>query len=189
MVFIVENTLKIMPNQSVVLWLFGLSGAGKSTIADAALQRLSQESILAVRLDGDDLRTGLNADLGFTPVDRAENLRRAAEVAKLFAKHVPVVLCSFITPLEEDRNQVRTVLGEQYAEVFVGTSLEECERRDPKGLYRRARAGQIPNFTGVSAAFDQPNLPALLINTESRTVEECVDQLVGYVKQRLHLMD
>ncbi len=170
-----------MPTQPLVLWLFGLSGAGKSTIGDATLAKLRSEGISAVRLDGDDLRAGLNADLGFSPEARTENLRRAAEVARLFAKHVQVVVCSFITPLVEDREHIKQILGDSCREVFIATSLEECERRDVKGLYRKARAGQIAQFTGVTAAFDEPLVPDLVISTEGSTVEDCAELLFKYI--------
>lgn len=174
-----------MPTHSVVLWLFGLSGAGKSTIGDATLYLLQANGILAVRLDGDDLRTGLNSDLGFSPSDRSENLRRSAEVAGLFTKIVPVVICSFITPLSSDRETIRKILGDRYAEVFIKTSLAECERRDPKGLYVRARSGELKQFTGVSAAFEEPEKPDLVIITESGTIEECANQLFQFIAQRI----
>ena len=132
-----------MEDQARVLWLTGLSGAGKSTLADALLSRLRSEGSSAVRLDGDDLRTGLNSDLGFSADDRTENLRRSAHVARLFAKLGHTVVCSFITPLNADRAMVREILGGQYMEVYVKTSLAECERRDPKGLYLKARSGAI----------------------------------------------
>ena len=167
-----------------VLWLTGLSGAGKSTIADALVEQLKLEGIQAARLDGDDLRTGLNSDLGFSPEDRTENLRRAAHVAGLIAQLGNVTVCSFITPMNSDRRAIREILGEQYTEVYVKTAIEECERRDPKGHYKRARAGQMPGFTGISAPFEVPEAPEIVIDTQNLTVDQAVARLVEFVVNR-----
>lgn len=158
-----------------VVWLLGLSGAGKSTIAEALAHRLKSAGGAVVRLDGDDLRKGLCADLGFDPASRAENLRRAAHVARLMSDTGLTVVCSFVTPFQKDRGCMREILGERLLEVFVDTSLEECERRDPKGLYRRARAGEIPEFTGISSPFEPPVSPDLVLRTEERCVEQLVE--------------
>jgi adenylylsulfate kinase len=166
-----------------VLWLIGLSGAGKSTIGDALIERLTVEGVKAARLDGDDLRTGLNADLGFSAEDRSENLRRAAHVAKLFTKLGNVTICSFITPLRADRDTVRAILGVQYVEVYVSTCLQVCESRDPKGLYKKARSGQIKEFTGISAAFEEPVEPHVTIDTVALSVEQAVDLLAKYLSE------
>jgi len=165
-----------------VVWLTGLSGAGKTTIADAFEERLTQEGIRAARLDGDDLRNGLNQDLGFTTQDRSENLRRAAHVARLLSRTGDVVICSFISPALEDRRRIREIVGDRYVEVFVSTSLRECERRDPKGLYKRARAGELRNFTGISADYEEPENPELVLDTEALTIEGAVDRLLNYIK-------
>ncbi|HEY3783071.1 MAG TPA: adenylyl-sulfate kinase [Fimbriimonadaceae bacterium] len=157
--------------EAEVIWLTGLSGAGKSTLADAVVEQMRLQGIQAERLDGDDLRTGLNSDLGFTPEARSENLRRAAHVAKLYAGLGNVTLCSFITPLNADRRLVREIVGDQFYEVFIKTSLGECERRDPKGLYKKARAGTIPQFTGISSVFEEPENPELVVETENMDVE------------------
>lgn len=164
-----------MSSVSKVVWLVGLSGAGKSTIGDALLQRLRAQGICAARLDGDDLREGLNSDLGFSPEDRSENLRRAAHVAKLYAKLGNVTIASFISPLRADREMIRDILGEMYLEVYVATSLATCESRDPKGLYRKARCGEIKQFTGITAAFEPPSDPHVLIQTEHVTIDEALD--------------
>lgn len=164
-----------------IVWLTGLSGAGKSTISDAFVERLTRDGVAVARLDGDDLRAGLNRDLGFSPEDRAENLRRAAHVAKLMTRLGHITVCSFITPLNEDRRRVREILGDQYVEVYVRASLAECERRDPKGLYRKARRGEIRQFTGISATFEEPQAPHLVLDTEVLTVEEAVACLARYV--------
>ena len=158
-----------------VVWLVGLSGSGKSTLGDALLRRLRSEGVTAARLDGDDLREGLTSDLGFSPEDRAENLRRAAHVARLYAKLGNVTIASFITPLEADRQRVREILGEMYLEVYVNTSLQICESRDPKGLYKKARSGEIKLFTGITAAFEPPVSPHVVIQTEHVSVEQALD--------------
>ena len=167
-----------------VVWLSGLSGAGKTTLADALALRLRAKGVAVARLDGDDLRQGLCADLGFTAEDRAENLRRAAHVARLMSDAGQVVVASFITPLRDDRLRVREILGARLLDVFVSTSLAECERRDPKGLYRRARAGAIHDFTGVSAPFEVPAAPDLVLDTENADVAELVDRLARLLDAR-----
>ena len=165
--------------EAEVIWMTGLSGSGKSTIADAVVARLKAEGIQAARLDGDDLRTGLNRDLGFSPGQRHENLRRAAHVARLFANLGNVTVCSFITPTNADRELVRSILGDREIEVYAKASLEECERRDPKGLYKRARKGEIPEFTGVSAPFEEPARPNVVVDTQKSTVDDAVEAIVA----------
>jgi adenylyl-sulfate kinase len=164
-----------------VLWFVGLSGAGKSTLADALRDRLVERGVHVLRLDGDILRAGLNRDLGFSEADRTENLRRAAYVAQILSTIAPVVLCSFITPRKEDRARVREILGDAYVEVYVRTSLEECERRDPKGLYRRARSGELRNFTGIGASFEPPESSEIVVDTEGRSIGEAVDFLLRQI--------
>ncbi len=161
-----------------VVWLLGLSGAGKTTLSVALAAHLHGLGTSVVRLDGDDLRQGLCSDLGFDPSSRAENLRRAAHVARLMSDAGMTVVCSFVTPFAKDRRCMREILGERLIEVFVDTSLEECERRDPKGLYRRARRGEIPEFTGVSSPFEPPERPDLVLKTEERCVSELVEAMV-----------
>ena len=168
----------------MVVWLTGLSGSGKSTIADATVRALKARGVSAARLDGDDLRAGLNQDLGFSPEARTENLRRAAHVARLIARLGHVTVCSFITPLQGDRLQVREILGADYLEVYVRASLAECESRDPKGLYKRARTGELRDFTGISAAFDVPDAPDLILDTETLTVDEAVALLIEHLGLR-----
>jgi bifunctional enzyme CysN/CysC len=175
------DSLEEKPHQAPVLWLTGLSGSGKSTIADALLERLRLEGYQAARLDGDDLRTGLNSDLGFSDADRAENLRRAAHVAKLYARMGNVTVCSFISPLNSDREIIRGILQDQYVEIFVDTPIEECERRDPKGLYKRARTGEIAQFTGITAPYEVPQNPTIRIMTVNQTVEDAVDTILNYL--------
>lgn len=170
-----------------VIWLTGLSGAGKSTISDAVIELLRREGLNAARLDGDDLRTGLNSDLGYSDTDRSENLRRAAHVANLFASLGHITICSFISPLNSDRRKIREIIGDRYMEVYVCTSLAECERRDPKGLYKRARAGEIREFTGITSAFEVPDNPDLVLQTEGSTVEQVVRQLADAIRRKLSL--
>jgi len=171
--------------QGQVVWLTGLSGAGKSTISDALVELLQREGLNAARLDGDDLRTGLNSDLGFSPEDRTENLRRAAHVARLFASLGHITICSFISPLNADRKKIREIIGDQYLEVYVRASLAECERRDPKGLYKRARRGEIRQFTGITSLFEEPDNPDLILDTEGVPLEQAVRQLAEVIRRRV----
>lgn len=170
-----------------VIWLTGLSGAGKSTIAVELEKQLFERGYSTYVLDGDNVRYGLNANLGFSPEDRAENIRRVGEVAALFAEAGLIVVTSFISPYRSDRDRARKAAGENFHEIFVATPLEECERRDPKGLYKRARAGEIKEFTGVSAPYEEPDNPEYTLRTAGRPVEECVDELLGYIGERFRI--
>ncbi|MSO66153.1 MAG: adenylyl-sulfate kinase [Alphaproteobacteria bacterium] len=170
-----------------VVWLTGLSGAGKSTLAVELERRLFGLGYQVYVLDGDNLRHGLNADLGFAPEDRAENIRRAGEVAALLARAGFVVISSFISPYRSDRERARRAAGTDFFEVFVKADLATCERRDPKGLYRRARAGQIPQFTGVSAPYEEPEHPDLVVDTVEQNVGRCADDLLGFVESKFRL--
>jgi adenylyl-sulfate kinase len=167
----------------VVLWLNGLSGAGKSTIADALVKSLRGQDLNCVRLDGDDLRSGLNRDLGFSAADRRENLRRAAHVARLMCNVGHTVVCSFITPLEEDRRLVGEILGNRYLEVYVRASLEACEKRDPKGLYVKARNGEINDFTGIGSPYEAPTHPHLTIDSEVTEISDAVETLTQLIRR------
>lgn len=169
-----------------VIWLVGLSGSGKSTLASGLSNNLNEHGIANFILDGDDLRTGLTKDLGFTEVDRKENLRRAAELAKLFQKAGVLPICSFISPSQEMRRLIAEIIGEKYVEVYVECSLEMCEKRDVKGLYKKARIGEISNFTGVSAIFEIPLHPTLKINTENFDYSTSLTQLTQFVLSQLH---
>ena len=163
---------------SFVLWFTGLSGSGKSSIADRVEQLLSEQGIHTYILDGDNVRTGLNKGLGFSEADRHENLRRIAEVSKLFIDAGLVLLCAFISPLEKDRQMVKDIIGpENFVEIFINTPLEECEKRDKKGLYKKARAGEIKNFTGIDAPYEAPRSPDI----EIKTGEMSVDAAAGYI--------
>lgn len=166
----------------MVLWLTGLSGAGKTSIAVAACAALRARGLRIHHLDGDALRTGLCRDLGFSPEDRAENIRRAGEVARLMLDAGLVVVASFISPERRQRDLLRERFAPgQFHEVHVSTPLAVCEQRDPKGLYRLARAGRVAQFTGVSAPYEAPLQPELAIDTTGRTIEACARALVGYV--------
>jgi adenylyl-sulfate kinase len=170
-------------HRGVVLWLTGLSASGKSTLAMEAEKRLFEQGYFSYVLDGDNVRHGLNGDLGFSPEDRVENIRRVGEVAKLFAEAGAIVLTAFISPYRRDRDRVRELMGRDgdFIEVFVSCPLEVCEARDPKGLYARARAGEIPDFTGVSAPYEPPSDPELIVETNVHDVDECVGRIIGYL--------
>ncbi len=168
-----------------VLWFTGLSGSGKSTIAKQVQKRLFDKGYHAFVLDGDNIRKGLNRDLGFSPDERSENIRRVAEVAALFAKSGTIVISSFISPYREDRRRARAVAPNYFHNIFIKASLETCETRDTKGLYKQAREGKIEEFTGVSAPYEAPENPDLVLDTENMSVAGCVEQLVKYVEHNL----
>ncbi len=174
--------------RGVTVWLTGLSGSGKSTIAVAVEQVLLQQGNHAYVLDGDNVRHGLNSNLGFSPEDRTENIRRIGEVAKLFTDAGIIVLTSFISPYRADRDAVRKNLGDgDFIEVHVDASVETCESRDVKGLYKKARAGEIPEFTGVSAPYEAPEHPEIVLDTNTQSIGESVTELVGYLKGKGYL--
>ncbi len=164
-----------------VLWLTGLSGAGKSTLAFALEERLFRDGLQVYVLDGDNLRHGLNADLGFSREDRGENIRRAGEVAALFADAGFLCIAAFISPYRVDRSAARDAAVGRFHEVYVRADLATCERRDPKGLYRRARAGEISNFTAVDDVYEPPEAPSLTVDTTANGVDHCLGILVDYV--------
>lgn len=174
----------ISGHKACVLWMTGLSGSGKSTIAHRLERDLLMSGHRVFVLDGDTLRHGLNKDLGFTEEARRENLRRAGEVAKVMLEAGLIVIASFISPFRAEREMVRQICGERFFEVYIEASLEDCEVRDPKGLYKRARSGQIPNFTGISSPYEQPESPALLLNTSMQTVDECVRTSMDFLIDR-----
>ena len=169
-------------HRASVLWMTGLSGAGKSTIAMALERRLFGAGHNAFVLDGDNVRSGLNSDLGFAPADRSENLRRVAEVAELLAEAGTIAIVAFISPMEADREHARRTCGADFAEVYIATDVATCEARDVKGLYARARSGELREFTGVSAPYEAPANADITIETRGRSVDECVDELFAYVK-------
>ena len=170
-----------------VLWLTGLSGAGKSTLAMGLRRRLFERGRQVFVLDGDNLRHGLNSDLGFAPEDRAENIRRAAEVARLFSDAGAITIVALISPTRADRDHARRIVGDGFQEVYVRASLETCERRDPKGLYAKARAGKIAEFTGISAPYEEPEAPDLVIDTEAAGQEAALGRLLDLVERRFAL--
>lgn len=168
-----------MGQRPAIAWLTGLSGAGKSTIADAVDRGLTEAGRSTMVLDGDNLRQGLNRDLGFTAADRVENIRRAAEAARLMADAGLVVIVSLISPFRAERAAARAIAGDiPFLEVFIDTPLAVCEARDPKGLYDRARAGKIPNFTGISAPYEAPDAPDLALHTRNQSVMESAQPLI-----------
>ena len=174
-----EERTAAVGQRGAVVWLTGLSASGKSTIARRAEQLLLGRGHSAYVLDGDNIRFGLNKDLGFSPADRTENIRRIGEVAKLFADACVVTLTAFISPSRADRDSVRAIMPEgTFFEVYVHADLAVCEDRDPKGLYKKARAGQIAEFTGISAPYEEPAAPEMIIRTGEGTVDECAMQIL-----------
>lgn len=171
---------QLLGQRGVMLWFTGLSGSGKSTVAIALERELHRRGLLCRILDGDNIRSGINSNLGFTADDRRENIRRIAEVAKLFVDTGIITIAAFISPTEDLRRMARNIIGEKdFKEIYISTPLEECERRDVKGLYARARRGEVKNFTGISAPFEAPENPAVEIDTTNRTPEECVEQIIS----------
>ncbi|SFM03902.1 adenylyl-sulfate kinase [Salibacterium qingdaonense] len=172
-------------HESFVLWFTGLSGSGKSTLANAVSRKLFEENKQTYVLDGDNVRHGLNSDLGFSPDARQENIRRIGEVSKLFVDSGQIVSTAFISPYREDREQVRNLLDDgEFIEIHVDCSLSTCEDRDPKGLYAKARSGEISSFTGISAPYEEPEEPEVVVNTENQSIEEAVHHIVGVLQQK-----
>jgi len=179
---------RVLGQQGVTIWLTGLSGSGKSTVAVAAEKVLLERGRAAFVLDGDNVRHGLNKNLGFSPEDRTENIRRIGEVAKLFTDAGIVTLTSFISPYRSDRDAVREIMEPgDFIEVLVDATVETCESRDVKGLYQKARAGEIPEFTGISAPYEAPEKPELVLDTNRQTVEESVGEVLGYLEKKGYL--
>ncbi|WP_276574108.1 adenylyl-sulfate kinase [Vibrio sp. CyArs1] len=174
---------KLNGHKAVVLWYTGLSGSGKSTVANAVDRKLYELGVKTYVLDGDNVRHGLNGDLGFADADRVENIRRVGEVAKLFVDAGVLVSTAFISPFTEDRTLVKELLPEgQFLEVFIDTPLEVCEQRDPKGLYKKARAGEIKNFTGIDSTYEAPESPDICVKTADKSIEECADFIVAHLQ-------
>ncbi len=174
----------LLGQQGVLLWLTGLPSSGKSTIAYTVEHALVNRGHLAYVLDGDNIRFGLNKNLGFSAEDRAENIRRIGEVGKLFVDGGYITLASFVSPYREDRDGVRALMADgDFAEIFVDTPVELCEERDPKGLYKKARAGEIPNFTGVSDPYEAPENAEMVIKTATGTPEEAAAQILAMLEQ------
>lgn len=180
-----EFRAKLKGQQPVVLWFTGLSGAGKSTVAGALETRLAESGYHTYLLDGDNVRHGLCSDLGFSEQDRRENIRRIGELSKLMADAGLIVLSAFISPHREERQLVREMLPEgEFLEVFVNTSLEVCEQRDPKGLYKKARAGEIANFTGIDSEYEAPLNPEIDLRAGEKSIDELVDDCLKVLKAR-----
>jgi len=183
-----DDREKMLGQRGATVWLTGLSGSGKSTIAVAAEKALHDRGRLTYILDGDNIRHGLNTNLGFSPDDRTENIRRIGEVAKLFTDAGVLVFTSFISPYRADRDKVREIMNDgDFIEVHVAASVETCEGRDVKGLYKKARAGEIPEFTGISAPYEEPERAEITIDTNGQSVDESVAELVGYLEAKGYL--
>lgn len=176
---------KMLKQKAIVIWMVGLSGSGKSTLARALENSLHEEGYLTQLLDGDNMRTGINNNLGFSPEDRTENIRRAAETAKLFMNAGLVTICSFISPTDDIRKMAKEIIGDGYVEVYVDCPVEVCEERDVKGLYAKARKGEIPDFTGISAPFDVPKSPDVVVDTANQSLEESHQELVKAIIERI----
>jgi adenylylsulfate kinase len=172
-------------HHSTIIWFTGLSGSGKSTLTRRVEEKLFGQGCQTYILDGDNVRFGLNKDLGFSPEDRTENIRRIGEVSKLMLDSGAIVLTAFISPYRTDRDVNRELVDSgDFIEVFTKCSLEECEKRDPKGLYKKARSGEIPNFTGISAPYEEPLSPEIVIETDKFDVDECADQVIAALQER-----
>jgi adenylylsulfate kinase len=182
-----EDRIAINGHKSMLLWFTGLSGSGKSTIANALEKALNLKGISTYTLDGDNIRSGLNSDLSFSPTDRTENIRRIAQVANLMIDAGLVVLGAFVSPYRKDREEIKTIVHpDNFIEIYINTSLEECERRDVKGLYKKARDGEIKNMTGISAPYEVPENPDIEINTEAENIEGAVEKILNHIKTKLN---
>lgn len=181
-----EERNNLNGHRSLVLWFTGLSGSGKSSIADEVEQRLSEKSMSTYVLDGDNIRNGINKDLSFSSEDRSENIRRVSEIAALFADAGVIAICSFISPFQKDRELARQIIGQDhFIEVFINTPLDVCETRDPKGLYKKVRKGLIPNFTGISSPYEAPDNAHIEIKTEELSIEESALRIIEYIHSNL----
>lgn len=182
----VKDRQGLNKHNSFLLWFTGLSGSGKSTIANVVEQKLFQQGIKTYTLDGDNIRKGINNDLTFSPKDRTENIRRIAEVANLMVDAGLVTLAAFVSPYKKDRENIKSIVKDvNFVEIFVNTSVEECERRDVKGLYKKARAGEIKNMTGISAPYEAPENPDIEIKTENESIEAAAQRIVDYITPKL----
>ncbi|MFA6239656.1 MAG: adenylyl-sulfate kinase [Candidatus Hydrogenedentales bacterium] len=178
-----EDRERLNGHRAVVIWFTGLSGSGKSTLAHAVENALFEMGCRTYVLDGDNIRHGLNKDLGFSPADREENIRRIGEVANLFVQAGVIAMTAFISPYRADRDKARTIAGEgKFVEVYVKCALDVCESRDVKGLYKKARAGQIPEFTGISAPYEEPEKAELVVDTGVESLEESTQKVLAYLR-------
>ena len=174
-------------HNSFLIWFTGLSGSGKSTLANALEVKLHEENIKVFTLDGDNIRKGINKNLGFSHEDRTENIRRIAEISKLFIEAGIVTIAAFISPYLSDRENIKKIVGiNDYVEIYVNTPIEVCEKRDIKGLYKKARTGEIKEFTGVSSVYEKPLNPDITIDTSKEDVNQAVNKIYNYIKQRLN---
>ena len=181
-----QDKEELLKQHIVMIWFTGLSGSGKSTIAIALERELHKRGLLCRILDGDNIRSGINNNLGFTEADRIENIRRIAEVSKLFVDTGIITIAAFISPSNDIREMAANIIGkDDFLEVYVSTPIEECERRDVKGLYAKARRGEIKNFTGISAPFEAPAQPALVLDTSALSLEESVNKLLELILPRI----
>lgn len=181
-----QDKEELLKQHRVMIWFTGLSGSGKSTIAIALERELHKRGLLCRILDGDNIRSGINNNLGFTEADRIENIRRIAEVSKLFVDTGIITIAAFISPSNDIREMAANIIGkDDFLEVYVSTPIEECERRDVKGLYAKARRGEIKNFTGISAPFEAPAQPALVLDTSALSLEESVNKLLELILPRI----
>jgi adenylylsulfate kinase len=179
---------KLNGHRSILLWFTGLSGSGKSTLANLVEVQLNKKGMSTFSLDGDNIRQGINKDLSFAPEDRTENIRRIAEIANLMIDAGVITLAAFVSPYIKDRENIKTIVGSKnFIEIYVNTSLEECERRDVKGLYEKARAGEIKNMTGVSAPYEAPIHPDLEIKTDNQSIETSVQIILDFIIQKLNI--
>lgn len=184
----IDHRWKTNGYKSCVLWFTGLSASGKSTIAHALDKYFHDLGIHSYVLDGDNVRHGLNKDLSLSPEDRKENIRRIGEVSKLFVDAGLLAIAAFIAPYRSDRRLVRTLLSEdQFIEVFAKCSIDECEKRDPKKLYEKARVGEIKEFTGISAPYEEPENPEIVLETDKLSIEECVTQIINYLSENQYI--
>ena len=185
-----DSRKKLKQHKSILLWFTGLSGSGKSTIANCVELELHKNSVHTYTLDGDNIRKGLNSDLSFSPEDRSENIRRIAETARLMIDAGLVVLAAFVSPYRKDRDHIRKIVGDDnMVEIFINTSIEECERRDVKELYKKARKGEIKNMTGISAPYESPLHPDIQINTEEVTIINATKQIINFINPKLTLQN
>lgn len=180
-----EDREELLKQKGAVLWFTGLSGSGKSTVASSLEKRLHDMGKLTYTLDGDNVRHGLNSDLGFSDEDRVENIRRIGEISKLFVDAGVITIATFVSPFREDRQKVRDLLGKDFVEIYIDCPIEVCEKRDPKGIYKKARAGEIKHFTGIDSPYESPINPEIVVSTHLNTLDECVDKLVDYLEEGL----
>ena len=177
-----QHREKMLSQKSKLLWFTGLSGSGKSTVANRLDSRLNEKGLTTYLLDGDNVRLGINSDLGFSMEDRSENIRRIGEIGKLFVDAGIITIACFISPLKVDREKVRKTLGEDFVEIFVDCPISECEKRDPKNLYKKARQGIIKEFTGITSPYEEPENPEIVVNTKDQNIDQCVDKILDYLK-------